>query len=116
MALTGRPPAAARGHPASPRGLNASEIARQRADGLAGRDPTFYEDAQQIRFDRRPAHLSLGGGIHTCLGRHLARRELQVALEEFVGAVPEFRVKNGFRVPFFVGNILRIPDLQLQWK
>ena len=83
---------------------------------LAGRDPTFYEDAQQIRFDRRPAHLSLGGGIHTCLGRHLARRELQVALEEFVGAVPEFRVKDGFRVPFFVGNILHIPDLQLQWN
>jgi cytochrome P450 len=83
---------------------------------MAGRDPTFYENPQEIRFDRRPAHLSLGGGIHTCLGRHLARRELQVALEEFVSAVPEFRIKDGFRVPFFVGNIVHIPDLQLQWN
>jgi len=83
---------------------------------LAGRDPAFYENPQEIRFDRRPAHLSLGGGIHTCLGRHLARRELQYALEEFVGAIPEFRIKDGFKVPFFVGNILHIPDLHLQWN
>jgi cytochrome P450 len=83
---------------------------------MAGRDPTFYDTPQEIRFDRRPVHLSLGGGIHTCLGRHLARRELQIALEEFVAAVPEFRIKDGFRVPFFVGNIVHIPDLQLQWN
>jgi hypothetical protein len=30
--------------------------------------------------------------------------------------VPEFRIKDGFRVPFFVGNIVHIPDLQLQWN
>jgi len=83
---------------------------------VVGRDPTFYENPQEIRFDRKPAHLSLGGGIHTCLGRHLARRELQVALEEFVGALPEFRVKDGFKVPFYVGNILHVTDLHLQWS
>jgi cytochrome P450 len=83
---------------------------------MAGRDPAFYDNPQEIRFDRRPAHLSLGGGIHTCLGRHLARRELQIALEEFVAALPQFRVKDGFKVPFFVGNIVHIPDLQLQWS
>jgi cytochrome P450 len=83
---------------------------------MAGNDPTFYENAREIRFDRKPAHLSLGAGIHTCLGRHLARRELQIAIEEFVAALPEFRVKDGFKVPFFVGNIVHIPDLQLQWN
>jgi hypothetical protein len=30
--------------------------------------------------------------------------------------VPEFRIKDGFKVPYFVGNILHVPDLQLQWN
>jgi cytochrome P450 len=83
---------------------------------MAGRDPTYYENPQEIRFDRKPAHMSLGGGIHKCLGMHLARLELQIAVEEFVKAIPEFRIKDGFKVPYFVGNIIHIPDLHLQWK
>lgn len=82
---------------------------------VVGRDPTFYENPQDIRFDRKAAHMSLGSGIHKCLGMHLARLELQIAVEEFVAAVPEFRIKDGFKVPYFVGNILHVPDLHLQW-
>ena len=82
---------------------------------MAGNDPTYYDEPVKIDFDRRPAHLSLGG-IHTCLGMHLARIELQIAIEEFVKAIPEFRIKDGFKVPYFVGNIVHIPDLQLQWN
>ncbi|MDE1184713.1 cytochrome P450, partial [Paraburkholderia sp.] len=82
---------------------------------VVGRDPAFYEDPQDIRFDRKAPHMSLGSGIHKCLGMHLARLELQIAVEEFVKRVPEFRTKDGFQVPYFVGNILHVPDLQLQW-
>ncbi len=82
---------------------------------VAGRDPLQYEDPDEIRFDRKPSILSLGGGIHKCLGMHLARRELQIAIEEFVAAIPEFRLKDGFKAPFHVGNILHVPELQLVW-
>jgi cytochrome P450 len=85
------------------------------ATALAGRDPLAYENPDEIRFDRKPSIVSLGGGIHKCLGMHLARRELQIAIEEFVTALPPFRVKAGTEVPFFVGNILHIQELHLQW-
>ncbi|ARS26845.1 cytochrome P450 [Sphingomonas sp. DBB INV C78] len=85
------------------------------ATPVTGRDPTFYPEPQEVRFDRKAAHMSLGSGIHKCLGMHLARLELQIAVEEFVTTLPEFRIKDGFQVPFFVGNILHVPDLHLQW-
>lgn len=85
------------------------------ATPVVGRDPDFYPEPQDIRFDRKAAHMSLGSGIHKCLGMHLARLELQIAIEEFVATLPEFRIKDGFRVAYYVGNILHIPDLHLQW-
>ncbi len=83
---------------------------------IAGRDPEQYEQPNEIRFDRKPSILSLGGGIHKCLGMHLARRELQIAIEEFTAAIPEFRIRDGFKVPFHVGNILHVEDLPLVWN
>lgn len=82
---------------------------------VVGRDPAFYDDPQAIRFDRKAAHMSLGSGIHKCLGMHLARLELQIAVEEFVTSLPEFRIKDGFKVPYYVGNILHVPELHLEW-
>lgn len=85
------------------------------ATPLAGRDPDAYDDPQTVRLDRKPTHVSLGHGIHRCLGQHLARRELQTAIEEFVRQVPPFRLEPGFTVPFFLGNVIQIPQLPLIW-
>jgi cytochrome P450 len=82
---------------------------------VANNDPNTFDNPQEIRFDRKAPHIALGGGIHKCLGMHLARLELQTALEEFLKAIPSFRFKDGFEVGYFVGNIIFIPDLQLQW-
>ena len=83
---------------------------------LAGRDPEEYDAPGEIRFDRKPAILSLGGGIHKCLGMHLARLELQTAMEVFLAEIPEFRIRDGFNVPFHVGNILHVEELPLVWN
>jgi cytochrome P450 len=40
-------------------------------------------------------HLSFGGGIHRCLGSHLARRELRLVVEEFLKVIPEFELDGG---------------------
>jgi cytochrome P450 len=37
-------------------------------------------------------HLSFGGGIHRCLGSHLARRELRLVVEEFHRLVPDYEL------------------------
>lgn len=59
--------------------------------GAGNRDPDTFEDPDEIRFDRaKNRHLAFGLGIHRCLGSNLARRELVVALEEFLRIVPTF--------------------------
>jgi cytochrome P450 len=83
---------------------------------LAGRDPETYESPNEIRLGRRPTHVTLGHSIHRCLGQHLARRELQTAIEEFLKAIPRFRIEPGFKVPFFLGNVMHIPTLPLTWN
>jgi len=82
---------------------------------IVNQDPKLHDNPSEVRFDRKAAHVALGGGIHKCLGMHLARLELQVALEEFLKAVPQFRLKDGFEPGYFVGNITFVPKLELQW-
>lgn len=82
---------------------------------LAGRDPEAYDNPQEVRLDRKPMHVTLGHSLHRCLGQHLARRELQTAIEEFVKVIPQFRVQEGFRVPWFPGNVIQVTELPLRW-
>ena len=82
---------------------------------VANQDPKMHDSPSEVRFDRKAPHIALGGGIHKCLGMHLARFELQVALEELLKAIPSFRVKDGFDLGYFVGNITFVPALELQW-
>ena len=57
--------------------------------GAGNRDPEAFDDPDTIRFDRATnRHLAFGGGVHRCLGSNLGRRELVVALEEFLAVVP----------------------------
>lgn len=86
------------------------------ATPVTGYDPSYYDEPEAVRFDRKAPHISLGGGIHKCLGMHLARMELQIAMEEFLAALPEFRLRDGFEVSYFVGNIMHVPELELQWN
>ena len=39
--------------------------------------------------------LAFGGGVHRCLGSHLARVELRVALREFHRRIPDYTLKPG---------------------
>ncbi len=65
----------------------------------ATRDPdVFGDDAATVRFDRAVNnHVAFGAGPHRCLGSHLARRELRVALEEWHRAIPDYRLTEGSR-------------------
>jgi cytochrome P450 len=57
----------------------------------ANRDPRAYDRADE--FDRkRSNHLGFASGPHRCLGAHLARREMQVAVQEWLRVIPDFRV------------------------
>jgi cytochrome P450 len=61
--------------------------------GSANTDDAEFEDANVVRFDReKNRHLAFGGGVHRCLGSHLARMELRVALREWHRRIPEYSV------------------------
>jgi cytochrome P450 len=47
-----------------------------------------------IDLDERITHLAFGGGIHRCLGVHLARAELRLMLEEFHARIPDYRLAD----------------------
>ena len=49
--------------------------------------------------DRSPnAHICFASGWHRCLGSHLARLELRVALAEWHRRIPDYRLADGAEV------------------
>ncbi len=59
--------------------------------GSANTDEAEFDDPESVDFRREGnRHLAFGGGIHRCLGSHLARLELRVALEELHRRLPDY--------------------------
>jgi cytochrome P450 len=72
--------------------------------GAANIDAREFDDADDVAFDRaHNRHLAFGGGPHRCLGSHLARLELRVAVEEFHARIPEYEIAPGAEIHFSPG-------------
>lgn len=57
----------------------------------ANRDPSEFEEPDDLDLERHPnRHLSFGSGAHRCIGSHLARIELSLALEELHKRIPDY--------------------------
>jgi|TARA_X000000368_G_scaffold198884_1_gene157016 cytochrome P450 len=53
--------------------------------GSANRDPEVFDNPSELNFDRENKdHSSWGGGIHFCIGAHLARLELEVSFKQLL--------------------------------
>jgi cytochrome P450 len=64
----------------------------------ANREPGTYahpDEVDVMQADR--GHVTFGGGIHRCLGSHLARRELRLVVEEFHRLIPDYEVAPAYR-------------------
>ena len=60
-------------------------------EGSANRDPRRFDEPDAFLLQRDPnPHLAFGHGAHFCLGAHLARLEIRVALEEVLRSVDSF--------------------------
>lgn len=86
------------------------------AYGGANIDPVEFPDGSDVRFDRdQNRHIAFGGGVHRCLGSHLARRELRIALGEWHRRIPDYGLKPGHEELEFPPGLRHVKDLTLSW-
>jgi cytochrome P450 len=72
--------------------------------GSGNTDDAEFGDGDEVRFDRDPnRHLAFGGGIHRCLGSHLARHELRIALREWHRRFPDYSIKPDHTLSYTPG-------------
>ncbi len=84
--------------------------------GASNLDESEFVDPERIDFERkRNRHIAFGAGAHRCLGSHLARMELEVALEEWHRRIPEYRIKPG-ETPRYSPGIREVQYLPLVWN
>ncbi|MFJ3937494.1 cytochrome P450 [Streptomyces parvus] len=61
----------------------------------ANHDPEQFDDPERVDFHRTDNHhVAFGYGVHQCVGQHLARLELEVALETLIRRVPTLRLEG----------------------
>jgi cytochrome P450 len=72
--------------------------------GAANVDDAEFSEPDVLVWDREAnRHLAFGGGIHRCLGSHLARLELRVALREWHRRIPDYSIKPGAELNYTAG-------------
>jgi cytochrome P450 len=77
--------------------------------GAANRDEERYTDPDRFDIFRAPKpHISFGHGVHVCLGMHLARLEMGVALNLLLDRLPDLRLDPGGD-PHIRGQVFRSP-------
>ncbi|WP_242127347.1 cytochrome P450 [Sphingobium sp. Sx8-8] len=83
---------------------------------LAGRDPEEFPNPDEVILDRKPRHVTFGYGVHTCIGMHLARREMRIGMEEFLSGIPEFRIAPGAVVESYLAGTIQPVEIPLVWE
>jgi cytochrome P450 len=84
---------------------------------LAGLDERRNSDPETFDADRKGrAHMLFSQGIHLCLGHQLARAEMRILLDEWVKAIPEFRVADGYLPHYRASQVMGLAKLPLKWN
>ena len=72
---------------------------------------------EALDFDRdNVRHITFGAGPHRCIGSHLARVEIRIALEEWLARVPEFRTPEGKPPVVRANGVWGVSSLPLAWS
>jgi cytochrome P450 len=78
--------------------------------GDANHDETIFEDPDTFDiFKDRRKHVAFGAGPHICIGQHLARVEMEVALNAILDRLPNLRLNPDYPDPVVAGVSMRKP-------
>lgn len=82
----------------------------------ANLDPAVFPDPLTVDFGRKPnPHLGFASGVHRCLGSHLARMEMEVALTAWHERIPDYSIAPGQTLTY-AGNPRAPHRLPLVWN
>jgi cytochrome P450 len=84
----------------------------------ANRDPDHWERGEEFVIDRqRNNHMGFANGPHRCLGMHLARREMKIAVEEWLRLIPDFEIASDEELTERGGgSMMTLLSLPLAWE
>ena len=79
--------------------------------GAANRDPAIYEnpDSFDMHRPKRP-HFAFARGPHICIGQHLARVEMERALNAICDNLQNLRLNPDRPAPEIRGALMRVPE------
>lgn len=79
-------------------------------------DPKVFPNPTQVDFNRpKKIILAFTVGVHSCMGAHLARLEVKIALQEWLRRIPEFKLKDGFKAEYRPGGVVGPERVPLEW-
>lgn len=83
---------------------------------MANTCPMAFDQPLDVKLDRRKAHVAFSAGPHRCMGVHLARLELRVAMEEWLMRIPDFEVNPSAQLSSHFPGVKGLNALPLLWK
>ncbi len=82
----------------------------------ASRDPEVCTTPRKFDVHRgEVVHTAFGVGPHRCIGEHLARLEIRIAIEEFLQRIPDFALEPGTQPQYESGQLRMMKNLRLRW-
>jgi cytochrome P450 len=83
---------------------------------VANRNESVFEHADVIDLQREiNNHLTFGAGPHRCVGSHLAKTEVTIALQEWLRRIPDFSIAAGALIQGHLGPTMGFSQLPLVW-
>ena len=79
-------------------------------------DPEVFPNPTEVDFDRpRKTILAFTVGVHSCMGAHLARLEIKIALQEWLRRIPDFALIPDTRIEYKPGGVVGPEAVPLVW-
>lgn len=83
---------------------------------LANSDPEAFECPMALDIDRERARsMTFGTGIHMCIGSRMARALINIAVEEWLRAIPDFAIDCNEPLTARVGDVIALTALPLRY-
>jgi cytochrome P450 len=84
--------------------------------GTADLDERKFDRPDEFDISRDlKAHVAFGGGVHRCVGMHLARIELHTLYRQLLSRLPTWRLDPDHTPRFHSGNVVAVDSLHIRW-